>query len=407
VTTYSPASHSARRCSTPLGTSFSSASRRRNPLIQEYLTGAEVPVLEQTVNRGKQRFIHRYRWLRDVPLRNGRDALTVNWFEIEIINARGETTYRNSFVTDLAVGTDNVVELAACGRARWKIENETFNVLKNKCYNLEHSFGHGKKHLAAILVSLNLLAFAMHTVCDIGDELWRNARATRRRIKAGSYLLPPAVPPTVFAFAVELLSPATVLLLPGTTVLPVAPGFIVSDEPSLLAVISFVLSALAFGPVPWASAPVSGVRASNATGSKWRVFISLNPFQRQAAASFVKRPRTAWSSVRLNGGALKTDANATVAPAQTATSSCAKARISKTFARCGESMGALGTISFGECGQLYCPHEAAGGSAARAQAGGRVRCWDFALGSRRQGVTLCPPPPARPLRIDNDDRADT
>jgi hypothetical protein len=148
-----------------------------HPLIQEYLTGADLPMLEQTVRRGKQRFTHRYRWLHDVPLRDGCDALTVNWFEIEIINAKGETTYRNSFVTDLPVGSDNVIELAACGRARWKIENETFNVLKNKGYNLEHSFGHGKQNLSAILVGLNLLAFAMHTVCDIGDELWRAARA--------------------------------------------------------------------------------------------------------------------------------------------------------------------------------------------------------------------------------------
>jgi hypothetical protein len=148
-----------------------------HPLIQEYLIGAGLPMIEQTVKRGKQRFPHRYRWLRDVPLRDGRDALTVNWFEIEIINPKGETTYRNSFVTDLPAGPDTVVELAACGRARWKIENETFNVLKNKGYNLEHSFGHGKHNLSAILVSLNLLAFAMHTVCDIGDELWRAARA--------------------------------------------------------------------------------------------------------------------------------------------------------------------------------------------------------------------------------------
>ena len=148
-----------------------------HPLIQEYLTGIGLPMLEQTVKRGRQRFVHRYRWLADVPLRDGNDAMTVNWFEIEIINPKGETTYRNSFVTDLAVGPDTVVELAACGRARWKIENETFNVLKNKGYNLEHSFGHGKQNLAAILVSLNLLAFAFHTVCDLGDELWRNARA--------------------------------------------------------------------------------------------------------------------------------------------------------------------------------------------------------------------------------------
>ena len=148
-----------------------------HPLIQEYLTGIDLPVIEQTVKRGKQCFIHRYRWLQGVPLRDGKDALMVNWFEIEIINPKGETTYRNSFVTDLPAGPGTVVELAACGRARWKIENETFNVLKNNGYNLEHNFGHGKKNLATILVSLNLLAFAIHTVCDIGDELWRAARA--------------------------------------------------------------------------------------------------------------------------------------------------------------------------------------------------------------------------------------
>jgi hypothetical protein len=95
-----------------------------HPLIEEYLTGVDLPVVEQTVRRGKQRVVYRYRWLPDVPLRDGKDALRVNWFAIEIVNAKGETTYRNSFVTDLPVGADTVVELAACGRARWKIENQ-------------------------------------------------------------------------------------------------------------------------------------------------------------------------------------------------------------------------------------------------------------------------------------------
>ena len=40
----------------------------------------------------------------------------------------------------------NVAELADCARARWKIENETFNVLKQHGYHLEHNFGHGKGH---------------------------------------------------------------------------------------------------------------------------------------------------------------------------------------------------------------------------------------------------------------------
>jgi hypothetical protein len=145
-------------------------------LIQEYITSVELPTRDVALRRGKQRYTHRYRWLNNVPLRDGKDALGVNWFKIEILNAKGQTTYRNSFVTNLPVGPDTVVELAAAGRARWKIENETFNVLKNNGYNLEHSFGHGKQHLASILVCLNLIAFAMHTVCDIADLLWRKAR---------------------------------------------------------------------------------------------------------------------------------------------------------------------------------------------------------------------------------------
>ena len=66
-----------------------------HPLIQQYLTGIDLPALEQMVKRGKQRFVYRYRWLQDVPRRDSSDAMTVNWFEIQIINAKGETTYRN------------------------------------------------------------------------------------------------------------------------------------------------------------------------------------------------------------------------------------------------------------------------------------------------------------------------
>ena len=147
-----------------------------HPLIQEYVAGAELPTCEKTVKKGKKRFLHRYRWLCGIPLRDGKDALAVNWFEIEISDAAGKVTYRNSFITNLGVHAGNAAELADCGRARWKIENETFNVLKTKGYHLEHNFGHGKKNLSTVLVALNLLAFAMHTACEIADELWRLAR---------------------------------------------------------------------------------------------------------------------------------------------------------------------------------------------------------------------------------------
>jgi hypothetical protein len=147
--------------------------------IEEYLTGIDLPTLSRKVKRGRERFD--YRWLSDVPLRGDADALTVNWLMIEIVNAAGALTYRNSFITDLPVGPDTVADLAACGRARWKIENESFNVLKNKGYHLEHNFGHGKANLSA--VSLNLLAFAFHTVCDLAEDLWRKAM---KKMGAGS-----------------------------------------------------------------------------------------------------------------------------------------------------------------------------------------------------------------------------
>ena len=107
------------------------------------------------------------------------DTILVNWFSIETFNAKGKRTYYNSFVTDLAITRDTVAELAACGRARWKIENETFDVLETNGYNLEHNFGHGKKTLASILVTLNLLAFAFHTAAYLGVLAWRAAIIAR------------------------------------------------------------------------------------------------------------------------------------------------------------------------------------------------------------------------------------
>lgn len=148
-----------------------------HPLIREYISGVDLPSHLIRVKRGREWVTHQFRWMNAVPLRGTKDAMEVNWLEITIHNSAGEVTYRNSFITDLPVNRDNVAELAACGRARWKIENETFNVLKTDGYNLEHNFGHGKQNLAALLVTLNLLAFAFHTVCDQTEPLWQLARS--------------------------------------------------------------------------------------------------------------------------------------------------------------------------------------------------------------------------------------
>ena len=95
-----------------------------------------------------------------------------------------------AWVTSLAVSKDNVAEIVACGRARWKIENESFNVLKNHGYELEHNFGHGQKFLAMTLTALNLLAFAWHTVLELLEAPWQAARqAAAKRISFFAHIL--------------------------------------------------------------------------------------------------------------------------------------------------------------------------------------------------------------------------
>ena len=102
--------------------------------ITAYLHGATLEEHRQTNRKGRNVTITTYHWLSDVPLRATADANLVNWFSIETRNAAGKRTYYNSFVTDLPVTADTVAKLAACARARWKIENETFNVLKTNGY---------------------------------------------------------------------------------------------------------------------------------------------------------------------------------------------------------------------------------------------------------------------------------
>jgi hypothetical protein len=94
----------------------------------------------------------------------------------EIVDAKGKVTYSMAWVISLPVSKDNVAEIVACGRARWKIENESFNVLKNHGYELEHNFGHGQKFLALTLAALNLLAFAWHTLLELLEPPWQAAR---------------------------------------------------------------------------------------------------------------------------------------------------------------------------------------------------------------------------------------
>jgi hypothetical protein len=144
----------------------------------EFLAKNEVvEQLQMQYWNGRFREIHAYRWVNGMPLRRDEGALQVNWCEVTITRAdTGRRLYKNSFVTNHELKRSNVVPIVRDGRARWKSENETNNVLKTKGYHLEHNFGHGEQFLANFMLALNLLAFLFHTLLDLLDEQYHLLR---------------------------------------------------------------------------------------------------------------------------------------------------------------------------------------------------------------------------------------
>lgn len=148
--------------------------------LYDFMDGATPEERTIAAKQGTKKLSLRYRWFTDVPMREDKDALLVNWIGLAVSDAAGKPVYENAFITSLPVSAGNVADIAACARARWKIENGSFNVLKNNGYHLEHNFGHGKLHLAMMFAALNLLAFAFHTLCDCLEKTWADARAAKR-----------------------------------------------------------------------------------------------------------------------------------------------------------------------------------------------------------------------------------
>lgn len=125
--------------------------------------------------RDKKGRLHVYEWINGVPLNGNKETVITNYFEYWLID-KEKVTYHNSWVTDISISEENVKDLVRGGRCRWKIENEVFNTLKNQGYHIEHNYGHGKKNLSMNFFLLNLLAFFMHQIFELTDNLYQQCR---------------------------------------------------------------------------------------------------------------------------------------------------------------------------------------------------------------------------------------
>lgn len=120
--------------------------------------------------------VHVYEWLNDIPLNDTKNADNVNFFQYSIFKGK-KRTFRCSWVTDIKITAKNIKELVKFGRARWKIENETFNTLKNQGYHASHNYGHGHKNLAYNFFLMNLLAFYMHQIFQLSCGHYQYCRS--------------------------------------------------------------------------------------------------------------------------------------------------------------------------------------------------------------------------------------
>jgi hypothetical protein len=125
--------------------------------------------------------LHRFRFVNDVALNASNVDVRVNFLEYWEIGATKVQHF--SWVTDLRVSQRNVFHLMRGGRARWKIENETFNTLKNQGYNFEHNYGHGEQHLSVVFAMLMMLAFLVDQTqqlcCALFQAVWAKLGSKR------------------------------------------------------------------------------------------------------------------------------------------------------------------------------------------------------------------------------------
>ena len=121
---------------------------------------------------------HKFHFLNNVPLNESNQDVLVNFLEYWQITK--EKTMCFSWVTDFTITTNNCYILMKGGRCRWKIENETFNTLKNQGYHLEHNYGLGKKYLSEIFVMLMMLAFLVDQTqqlcCALFNAIWEKSK---------------------------------------------------------------------------------------------------------------------------------------------------------------------------------------------------------------------------------------
>jgi hypothetical protein len=135
--------------------------------------------MELTITKPDQPLLtHCFRIVYNAPLNKTHQDKRFTFVEYWEENSKTGKTQHFTWITDLSLTEENIFQFMRGARARWKIENETFNTLKNQGYHFEHNFGLGKKHLSEVFVLLMMLAFLIDQVMQLCCPLFQAALKT-------------------------------------------------------------------------------------------------------------------------------------------------------------------------------------------------------------------------------------
>jgi hypothetical protein len=145
-------------------------------LFDNFMTGCDLGLVQSIETEAVGKTLASVtQWHDHLQLNASNPELGVKFIQHMEFAADGEVAKRFSWVTQLDIDADNVAKLVVGGRCRWKIENETFNTLKNQGYHLDHNFGHGQKNLSTVFATLMFLAFLVDQVQQLCCPLFAEA----------------------------------------------------------------------------------------------------------------------------------------------------------------------------------------------------------------------------------------
>lgn len=155
--------------------------------------------------------VHKVNFANGLILNGNHQDIKTNYIEYTQIDKQsGEQLFYSTWITDITITHENVAELVAVARSRWKVENETFNTLKNQGYHFGRNYGHGKKWLASNFAILTFLAFLVDQIAQHLDTTFQEAKQVSKSFKSlwektrsVFYLLPAKSMGAIYRFIIQ------------------------------------------------------------------------------------------------------------------------------------------------------------------------------------------------------------